>query len=157
MPTSVPAPPGFEFAFEERVGLAPPLVIGPVAAGIRRIVPIGEGTFEGPTLRGRIVPGGADWQILRSDGVDELHARYTLETDRGALIYVLVNGLRTGPPEVIEKLRAGEIVDPSQYYFRGAATIETSAPELLWMTRSIFVIDGQRYPSEVVIRFWRVL
>ena len=158
----LPSPPGFQLAFEERVGLAQPLVIGPMAAGVRRIIPIEAGAFEGPGfdgegIRGRIVPGGADWQILRADGIDELHARYTLQTDRGALIYVLVRGMRSGPAEVMERLRSGEVVDPSLYYFRGAATLETSASELQWMTRSLFVISGERYPTEVVIRFWRLL
>jgi hypothetical protein len=156
------APPQLALAFEERVGLAPPMVIGPVAAGIRRIVPVGEGTFEGPGfdgegIKGRIVPGGADWQILRSDGVDELHARYTLETEKKELIYAEVKGIRSGPAEVMSRLRAGETVDPSLYYFRGTATIETSAPALLWMTKSAFVITGERYPAQVVIRFWRLL
>ena len=154
--------PGLVFAFEERVSLAPPLVIGPVPAGLRRIIPIGSGTFEGPGyqgegLAGKIVPGGADWQILRHDGVDDLQARYTLETNRGELIYVNVQGMRTGPDDVMHRVRAGEVVDPSLYYFRGSAIFETSSPELGWMTRSVFVISGERYPSEVVIRFWRVL
>jgi hypothetical protein len=162
MPASTSAPPGLQLAFEERAGLAPPLVIGPVPAGVRRIIPIGAGVFEGPGfagegIRGRIVPGGADWQILRSDGVDQLHARYTLETDRGALIYVMVEGMRAGPQDTMARLRSGEVVDPAQYYFRGTATLETSDAELQWMTRSMFVISGERYPSEVVIRFWRVL
>ena len=161
MSSSAPVAPRLAFAFEERVALAAPLVIGPIAAGLRRIIPIGEGTFAGPGyqgegIRGRIVPGGADWQILRTDGVDELHARYTLETDRGELIYVMVQGMRTGPEDVMRRLRSGEAVDPAQYYFRGAATLETSSPELGWMMHSIFVISGERYPSEVVIRFWRV-
>jgi hypothetical protein len=162
MSASPPAAPGLVYAFEERVALSPPLVIGPVPAGLRRIIPIAAGTFEGPGyqgegLAGKIVPGGADWQILRNDFVDELQARYTLETNRGELIYVMVQGIRTGPEEVMLRLRAGEVVDPSLYYFRGSAILETSAPDLGWMTRSAFVIGGERYPSEVVIRFWRVL
>src|SRR4051812_48490679 len=106
------SPPGLEFVFEERVGLSKPLVIGPIAAGIRRVIPVAGGTFEGPSLKGRVLETGADWQILRNDGVDELHARYTLETDSGALIYVLAQGLRTGPPDIMQKLRSGEVVDP---------------------------------------------
>jgi hypothetical protein len=152
-----PAGPGLEFAFEERVALSKPLVIGPTAAGLRRVIPIAGGTFEGPKLKGRVLEGGADWQILRNDGIDELHARYTLETDGGALIYVLAQGLRTGPAEIMQRLRSGEVVDPSLYYFRCAVTFETGAPELQWLTRSLFVASGQRYPSEVVIRFWKVL
>ena len=151
-----PSPPGLVFAFEERVALRTPLVIGPIAAGIRRVIPIGEGTFEGPEIAGKILPGGADWQILRTDGIDELHARYTLETNRGELIYVVVDGIRSGPDDIMQRLRSGQIVDPSLYYFRGSARLETSAPELGWMNRSVFIISGERYPAEVVIRFWRV-
>jgi hypothetical protein len=162
MLASPPAAPGLSFAFEERVSLSAPLVIGPVPAGLRRIVPVGAGTFSGPGyqgegIEGKIIPGGADWQILRTDGIDELHARYTLETIRGELIYVMVQGIRTGPDDVMRRLRSGEVVDPSLYYFRGSATLETSSPELGWMTRCCFVISGERYPAEVVIRFWRVL
>jgi hypothetical protein len=152
-----PPVPGLEFVLEERVDLSPPIVIGRTPAGLRRIIPIQSGTFEGPRLRGKVLAGGADWQVLRPDGVDELHARYTLETDQGALIYVKVDGLRSGSPEVMERLRVGETVDPSLYYFRGVPVFETAAPELEWLTRSIFVLTGERYPSQVVIRFWRVL
>src|SRR5262245_22206118 len=133
------SPPHLEFVFEERVGLSKPLVIGPTAAGLRRVIPIAGGTFEGPGLKGRVLDGGADWQILRNDGIDELHARYTLETDGGSLIYVLAQGLRTGPPDVMQRLRSGEVVDPSLYYFRAAVTFETGAPELQWLTRSLFI------------------
>ena len=154
--------PGLAFAFEERVALSAPIVIGPIPAGIRRIIPVGAGTFSGPGFQGegiagKIIPGGADWQILRTDSVDELHARYTLETDRGELIYVMVQGIRSGPEDVIQRIRSGQVVDPAQYYFRGTATLETSSPDLGWMTRSVFIISGERYPAEVVIRFWRVL
>lgn len=151
------AAPGLEFVLEERVQLSAPVVIGETGHGIRRIIPIISGTFEGPRLRGRIAPGGADWQILRPDGVDELHARYTLETDAGALIYVAAQGIRTGPPEVMAQLRNGIVVDPALYYFRAVPVFETAAPELQWMTRSVFISTGERYPSEVVLRFWRVL
>lgn len=162
MADSPPKAPGLVFTFEERVALAPPIVIGPQPAGLRRIIPVAEGTFDGPGyqgegIAGRIVPGGADWQILRNDMVDELHARYTLETNHGELIYVMVQGMRSGPDDVIRRLRAGETVDPSKYYFRGTATLETASPELGWMSKSMFIISGERYPSEVVIRFWRVL
>jgi len=144
------------FAFEVRVQVGPPLDIGPVSGGRRRIIPILTGTFEGPGLKGRVVPGGADWQIVRADGLAELDTRYTLETDDGKLIYVQNPGIRHASPEVTAKLLAGEAVDPSLVYFRSLPKFETSAPELAWLTRSIFVGTGERYPSEVVIRFWKL-
>ena len=76
-----------------------PLDLGDVGKGRRRIVPISGGEFSGPVLRGTVLPGGADWQIMRSDGVAELEARYTLRTDDGALIDVRNVALRHGPPE----------------------------------------------------------
>jgi hypothetical protein len=124
--------------------------------GNRRIVPILGGTFEGPEIRGRVLPGGADWQLVRPNGVVELEARYTLETDRGALIYVRNNGLRNAEPEVMAQLRAGIPVDPKLVYCRTVPVLESAAPELQWLTHSIFIGSADRHPSEVVLRFWRV-
>jgi hypothetical protein len=124
--------------------------------GERRIIPITGGTFEGPGLRGRVVPGGADWQIIRPDGVAELEARYTLETESGGLIYVVNRGIRHGPPEILRALREGVPVDRSRYYFRTAPVFETAVPELDRMMRSIFIGDGERFPDRVAMRFWRV-
>lgn len=131
--------------------------LGPVPGGRRRIVPILSGTFEGPALKGRVLPGGADWQIVRADGLGELDTRYTLETGDGELIYVQNVGIRHAPPEITAKLMKGEPVDPALVYFRTVPKFETSAPELAWMMRSIFVGMGERYPADVVIRFWKLL
>jgi len=148
--------PELVFAFEARVQVGPPLDVGPVSAGRRRIIPILSGTFEGPGLKGRVLPGGADWQIVRADGVAELDTRYTLETDDGKLIYVQNPGIRHAPPEVTARLMKGESVDPSLVYFRSAPKFETSEPELAWLTRSIFVGIGERFPADVVLRFWKL-
>ncbi|MAY02432.1 MAG: hypothetical protein CMQ38_05580 [Gammaproteobacteria bacterium] len=153
----VPAPPGLVFAFEVLVEVADPTVVGELPNGTRRIVDILGGTFEGPGISGRVVPGGADWQIIREDGFTDIDARYTLETDDGDLIYVSNIGIRHAPPEVITRLNAGEVVDQSQIYFRAVPKFETAAPELEWLMRSIFVASGERYPNGVVIRFWRLL
>ena len=148
--------PKLTFAFEVRATVGAPLEVGTVAQGRRRIVPITGGTFEGPGLRGKVMNGGADWQIIRADGFTELDTRYTLETDKGQIIYVQNPGMRHAPPDVMKKLLAGEAVDPALVYFRTQPRFETSAPELQWLTRSLFVGLGERYPSEVVIRFFRV-
>ena len=152
-----PPAPELEFAFEVRAEVADPTVVGQVPNGLRRIIDILGGTVEGPRIKGRVVPGGADWQIIREDGFTEVDARYTLETEDGALIYVSNLGIRHAPPDVIRRLNAGETVDQSQIYFRAVPKFETAAPELEWLMRSIFVATGERYPNGVIIRFWRLL
>ncbi len=153
----MPAAPQLEFLMEAHVSVGPAQEIGHAPAGERRIIPITGGTFEGPALRGRVLPGGADWQIVRPDNTAELDARYTLETESGGLIYVRNRAIRHGSPEVLRKLREGIPVDKSEYYFRCTPVFETAIPELQWMTRAIFVGDGERFPDTVTIRFWRVL
>jgi hypothetical protein len=152
----IPEPPELSFAFEVLAEVADPTVVGLLPNGTRRIVDILGGSFEGPDVKGRVVPGGADWQIIREDGFTDIDARYTLETDSGDLIYVSNVGIRHAPPDVITRLNAGEVVDQSQIYFRAIPKFETSAPELEWLMKSIFVATGERYPNGVVIRFWRV-
>jgi hypothetical protein len=152
-----PVPPKLEFAFEVRAEVADPTVVGQMPNGTRRIINILGGTFEGPKIKGKLLPGGADWQIIREDGFTEVDARYTLQTDKGQLIYVSNVGMRHAPPDVMKKLNAGEVVDQSQIYFRAVPKFEASATDLQWLTRSIFVATGERYPKGVVIRFWRVL
>ena len=151
-----PAPPRLTFAFELRATVGPPMEVGDVAHGRRRIVPITGGTFEGPGIKGKVLPGGADWQIIRPDGFSELDTRYTIETDKGQIIYVQNAGIRHAAPEVMKRLLAGEAVDPSLVYFRTVPRFETSSPELQWLTRAIFVGTGERYPSDVRVRFWRL-
>ena len=139
-----------------RVQVGKPTEFGEVPRGRRRVIPILGGTFEGPNIRGKVLPGGADWQIVRADGLAELDTRYTLQTDRGSLIYIQNAGIRHASPEITKKLLAGESVDPSQVYFKTVPTFETSAPELQWLTRAIFVGIGERQPNEVIIQVWKI-
>lgn len=155
-PAAEPAPPRLVFVFELRARVGAPVEVGQVTHGRRRIVPIQGGTIKGPMLNGTVVPGGADWQVIQPDGFTELDTRYTIQTDKGQLVYVQNPGLRTAAPDVMQKLLAGEPVDPKLVYFRTQPKFETSAAELQWLTKSLFVGVGERFPSEVVIRFFRV-
>jgi hypothetical protein len=150
-------PPQLQFAFEIAVDVHAVLDLGQTQAGHRRVIPIAGGLVSGPRLQGRILPGGADWQILRPDGTADLEARYTIQTGDGALIYVVNRGVRHGPPEVLGRLNRGEYVDPRSYYFRCAAAFETSAEECVWLTRALILAVGERYPDKVVLRFWELL
>jgi uncharacterized protein DUF3237 len=127
-----------------QVFVAPPQKLGAVPHGTRVIAPITSGSFEGPRLRGKVLPGGGDWTLLRSDGVLELELQVTLETDDDALIYMRSFGLRHGPPEVLAALARGESVDPSQYYFRTAPRFETSASQYAFLNRMIAISSGDR-------------
>jgi hypothetical protein len=118
--------------------------IGAVPLGTRATAQIGGGHFEGPRLRGKVLPGGGDWTLLRSDGVLELDLRITLETDDGALIHLASFGLRHGPPEVIAALGRGETVDPGSYYFRTTPRFETGAPKYAFLNRLLAVASGDR-------------
>ncbi len=125
--------------------------------GERRVVAITGGSFEGPGLRGTIVPGGADWQIVRADGVLDIDARYALRTEAGALIRVVSQGYRHGPPEVLAALARGEVVPASRYFFRTVMRFETGDTDLLWLNRTIAVATAERRARQVLLEAWRLL
>ena len=138
------------------VTLEPVRDLGDTPLGRRRIIGITGGKFAGPRLSGRILPGGADWQVIRSDGVAYLDARYTLETSDGALIYVNNKGYRHGPKDVLERLARGEAVDPALYYMRATPWFETSALAYAWLNRTICVATGARRAAAVELDFFEV-
>ena len=131
--------------------LGDPLDLGEVSQGRRRIVPQIGGTFEGPDMKGKLLPGvSADWQILLPDGTALGDIRYTLQTDAGALLYVQSRGVRHGSPEVLERLGRGEDVDASAYTFRTSTQIETASGELAWLNKGVFISVGARRPGGVI-------
>ena len=138
------------------ITLAPPQELGETPLGRRRIIAITGGSFRGEKLTGRVLPGGADWQIVRSDGVCELEARYTLETNDRALIYVRNRGFRHGPADILAKLAAGEPVDPSLYYMRTTPLFETGAPRYQWLNRIVCVASGARRAAAVELDVYEV-
>lgn len=111
---------------ESRVQVGPPLKLGDDGCGAARVVPILGGTVTGPSLNGRILPGGADEQRIRADGLTRIRARYLIETEQGGLVRVSSQGLRHGPPEVMAALLRGEPVDPAQVWFRAVIRLETA-------------------------------
>ena len=140
-----------------RIAAAAPQKLGTVPHGVRIIVPVTGGDFDGPRLRGRILPGGGDWLLLRSDDVLELDLRITLETDDHALIYMTFQGLRHGPPDVIAALGRGEAVDPASYYFRTVPRFETSSEKYAFLNRMIAVGIGETRPDGAIHRIDEIL
>jgi hypothetical protein len=124
--------------------------VGATPRGTRRFYPAIGGSFEGPRLRGEVLPDGGDWPLLRPDGVLEQDVRITLKTDDSAFIYVRYAGMRHGPPEVIARLAQGETVDPSEYYFRIAPIFESGAERYLWLNKILAVGVSERLPPNIV-------
>jgi hypothetical protein len=137
---------------EFRVQVGSPIVLGNDGFGEARIVPILGGTVSGPGLSGTILPGGADEQRVRADGLTRIHARYVIRATDGALIRVDSQGLRHAPPEVMAAMTRGERVDPALVYFRTVIRFETAAEAHDDLNRSLFLSEGQREPDAVVLR-----
>ncbi|MDX2029096.1 MAG: DUF3237 domain-containing protein [Blastocatellia bacterium] len=151
-----PPTPHLQMLCHVAVKIGAPQMIGPVLTGERRIIPILGGRFEGAGMRGEILPGGADWQIVAADGTALLEARYTLRTDDGALIYIRNVGVRHGPPDVLAAIARGEQVEPSRYYFRAAPTFESGDKKYAWLNRVLSVCSGVRTKEEVLLDFYEV-
>ncbi len=151
-----PPVPRLELFAHLSVNVAAPLSVGKVLTGERRIIPITGGRVEGSRLRGTIIPGGADWQIVAADGTALLEARYTIRTEDDALIYVRNIGVRHGSPEVLAAIARGEQVDPNKYYFRATPTFETADKKYDWLNRLIAVCSGVRTREAVLLDFYAV-
>jgi Protein of unknown function (DUF3237) len=132
------------------------MTLGRTPYGERRVIGILGGTVKGPKLNGRILPGGADWQIVRGDGAADIQARYIIESDKGARIVVNSAGLRHGPPEVLEQLARGDKVDPARYYFRTVMRFETADAGVDWLNRILALARGEREARSVRLDVYEV-
>ncbi len=139
------------------VQVAAPIEVGAVGHGTRRVIPILGGSCTARDWTARVLPGGADFQLIVNERMARLEARYVLETDAGDRIYVHNDAVRTAAPEVMARLVRGEPVEPADVYFRCAPRFEASAPALAWMMERVFLGTGLRRPNDVVMRFFEVM
>src|ERR1700680_1001609 len=116
-----------KYVFSLAIKVGAPIVAGDLGYGVRRIIPILGGEVRGEAIRGTIFPCGADFQIIRPDGLTELEAKYGFETDDGAGVYIENIGIRSGPKHLLDRIANGEMVDPSLIYFRSVPKFETGA------------------------------
>lgn len=147
--------PGLERVADARVEVAAAIDVGVTPEGRRRVVPILGGTFRG-LLSGRVLPGGTDYQIVKSPSLVYLQARYLVETEQNELVYVENEAIRFASPELIARLNRGEPVDPARVYCRTRPRFETAAKSLAWLMESTFVGTAQRAPDFVMLSFFRV-
>ena len=147
--------------FTLTIRVAKPIEAGDYGYGARRVIPIlgGElqGHVNGESVRGTILAGGADYQVIRPDGFTELEAKYAIQLDDGAVIYIENIGVRFGPAEALEKIRRGEAVDPALIYFRSAPRFETGASHWRWLMQHIFIGSGARFPDRVELDVFQVM
>lgn len=142
--------PRLEFAFEEVVTLAAPLLPGKTPYGVRRMIPITGGTFSGPGISGTVMPGGWDWQLDRADGYTEVKADYMLRTDDGVIINV-VNIGAISPPRDGEPVRV-----------RTQPRFEAPLGKYAWLGQSAFIgtlemAKGPQDEPAVRIRFYKAI
>lgn len=155
-----PRDPQFEFIMQARVLINPVIVpVGDIGgSGVRKILDIWGGDFEGPNVRGQILPGGGDWPLLRPDGVGIVNARYTLQTDDGVLINIINTGYRHAPADAMKVLDAkAEVADPDSYYLRTYTQFEAPLGKYDWMSKHVFVGIGERHPKVLFLRYFMLL
>ena len=146
-----------QYAFTITVRIADVTTVGDLGYGVRRIIPITGGEVRGEKVNGKVLPFGADVQIIRPNELIDLEARYAFETDDGAVVYVENKGIRFGPVELLQKLRRGEPVDPKSIYFRTVPKFETGHQNYRWLMEHIFVASAARHADRVVIDVHMVL
>ena len=151
-----PVEPRLKLLGRFRAELGEPLELGQTPWGRRRVIAIAGGEFDGPRLRGTVLAGGADWQVVHPDGTATIDTRYTLQTHDGALISVATQGVRHGPPEVLARIAAGELVDPAEYYFRVSIRYEVAEAEYGWLNRIVAVASAVRLANTVVYDAYEV-
>jgi hypothetical protein len=149
--------PQLRLVYRLQASLAEPLDLGDTAQGHRRIVALTGGTFTGPEISGKLLPGAsADWQLILPDGTALGDIRYTLQTDGGDLLYVQSRSVRHGSAEVLARLGCGEDVDASEYTFRASTQIETAAPALDWLNKGVFISVAGRQAAGVIYETYLV-
>jgi hypothetical protein len=139
------------------VQLADPRVIQNGPYGERRIIDVRGGNVTGERLSGELLPGGADFQLVRPDGVAEIDVRATLRTADGDLVHFTGKGLRHGPEAVLRRIAAGEQVDPAEYYFRESLFFEAGAPDMRWLNHIVTIAKGHRAANSARIEVFEVL
>lgn len=148
--------PTLNFFADLSVEVAKPQEVGQTHHGLRRLIPILGGEVQGHDWTARVLPGGADFQLIVNERMAELDARYTIETDGGDLIYVQNRAVRTAAPAVMARLVRGEPVPAESVYFRCSPSFETASASLGWIAERMFVGTGARHPDRVVMRFFEV-
>ena len=146
--------------FVIKVTVDTPIVVGQDnVSGRRLLIPITGGELTGfdlggNPLRGTVLPGGVDSQVIRPNGRCELSARYAVRLEDGRSFYIENNGIRTVPEACVPQVLRGEFVDPSLYYFATTPSFEVYSDTLRWLNNYVFVCKAVRKPDSVEIHYF---
>lgn len=143
--------------YEAHVEIKQPVEVGAGPFGVRIVYDIAGGTVEGPRLKGKVLPSGADWLLVTNDGVSRLSVRATVLTDDGAHIYLEYPGIAQLPPEVAARFMRGETVDYGEGYFMTTPRFETGDPRYAWLNAVVAVAEGRMGPGWVEFRAYHVV
>jgi hypothetical protein len=150
-------PPRLEHLCDLAVTIAAPVEVGQTPAGLRRMIPITGGTVKGARVNGKVLAGGADFQLILDGGTQaHLDARYVMELDDGSRVFVQNTALRVASLENSQRIMNGQPVNPDEIYFRCQPKLEATTPEWAWLSESQFIGSGRRAPDGVFLSFYRV-
>ncbi len=150
-------PPTLEHLCDLAVTIAAPVEVGQTPAGLRRMIPITGGTVTGPRVNGKVLAGGADFQLILGGGTQaHLDARYVIELDDGSRVFVQNTALRVASLENSQRIMNGQPVNPEEVYFRCQPKLEATTPQWAWLSESQFIGVGRRAPDGVFMSFYRV-
>lgn len=151
-------PPSLEHLCDLAVTIASPVEVGHTPAGLRRMIPITGGTVTGPRMNGKVLAGGADFQLILGGGTQaHLDARYVIELDDGSRVFVQNTALRVASLENSQRIMQGQPVNTAEVYFRCQPKLEATTPAWAWLNESQFIGTGRRAPDGVFLSFYRVL
>jgi len=154
---TLPAP-QLEHVCDLAVTISAPIEVGLTPAGLRRMIPITGGTVTGPKINGKVLAGGADFQLILEGGTQaHLDARYVMELDDGTRVFVQNTALRVASLENSQRIMNGQPVNPDEVYFRCQPKLEATAAHWAWLSESQFIGMGRRAPDGVFLSFYRVL
>ena len=154
-----PPAPDLEFLYRLVVDVAPPIEVGSVEGGFLKIISITGGRFEGPKIKGEVLPEGADWNTTshKNHTTKHIDTRYILKTDDGAIISLSTRGYATQSEEILEKRTAKEPVAPEDYYFKQHLFFETSSEKYSWLNNVVaFGCVISRKTPGVIYDAWMV-
>src|SRR3954453_19546036 len=146
-----------KYVFSLAIKVGPPIIAGDLGHGVRRVIPVLGGEVRGQGIKGAIFPVGADFQVIRPNGLTELEAKYAFEMDDGAIVYIENIGIRFGPKEALDRIARGETVDPALIYFRSVPKFETGGEKYRWLMERLFIGVGARHPDRVELEVHQVL
>jgi hypothetical protein len=150
-PGEVRFEPKLEYIMSYTVKLDPPQVLGELPEGLRVIAYVSTGSFKGPNLEGKILPGGGDWLTIRRDGIGILDVRATFETKDGALIYISYTGVLDLGPDGYRNFTEGKA--PGLTKLKVSSRLHTASAKYQWLNRSQYVQFGEFDSDKLLVRY----